>query len=228
MFLFLVVFFFVVLSFLPKIALEDGALALFSVNTFVLAFYISPILSGQKSRIDDLGKIAHTESLTLYKAILTAHQLSSSTYHTFKEKIDTYIKSRTDTPNPLAGEKEYEEIVSYCLDYKGSDKDIIHTLETTVIDNQTNRSNLNQAFSDKVFSHEWIVILILYSVSMFFILNIDFGSSAYLRFVDALLAAGFTLVILILAKLSTLTHKRAKHIYDPYKKLLATNFREVD
>lgn len=228
MFVLLVVAFFIAIFFINKSPLSAGALALFSVNTFLLAFYISPIISGQKARIDELGKITHAEALLLYKVIMNAHSLPKRTYHEFKQKIDSYISSRIDNSNPLAGEKEYEELISYCIDYDGKDKDIIHNLEASLIDNQTNRSNLNAGFRNVVYSHEWIVILILFSVSMFFILQIDFGKSLFLHFVDALLASGLTLILLILEKLSTLTHKKAKHIYDTYKKLLATDFREID
>lgn len=227
-FIFLVVFFFIILHFLPKTPLAAGALALFSVNTFLLAFYISPILANQKNRIDELGKQAHAEALALYKLVLLAHDLPKRSTHEFEEKMTTYIRARVASSSVLAGEQQYQELVSYCLDYDGDHKAVIKELRAGLVENQTNRSNLNAGFRNIVYSHEWIVIFILYSVSLFFILNIDFGKSVYLQLVDALLAAGITLLLLILEKLNTLTHKKAKHIYDPYKKLLSTDFREVD
>ncbi|MBI2797937.1 hypothetical protein HYX70_01385 [Candidatus Saccharibacteria bacterium] len=72
------------------------------------------------------------------------------------------------------------------------------------------------------------MIFILYTVAMFFVLQIDFGKTLLLRLIAAVLAAGLTLVLFILGKLSTLTHKKAKYIYESYQRLLDSDFRRVD
>jgi hypothetical protein len=43
-----------------------------------------------------------------------------------------------------------------------------------------------------------------------------------------LLCTGLTMLVVILIKLSTLTHKRAKRIWDPYKKLIDSRFYRID
>ena len=228
MFLLLTVVFFGLLSIVPKTPLAPGALTLFTVNSFLLGFYIAPILAAQKLRIDDINRITHTEALALYKIVLSARELSKSTYHHFKDQMTTYIKARINDRNPLSGEDQYEDMVSYCLDYEGRDVRTVEAIQTGLVENQINRSALNAAFRNHVYQHEWIVILILYSVTMFFVMQIDFGQALSLRLIAAVLAAGVTLILFILAKLSTLTHKKAKYIYESYQKLIATDYRRVD
>ena len=47
----------------------------------------------------------------------------------------------------------------------------------------------------------------------------DVGETPVLIAIKALLCTGLSMLLVILAKLSTLTHKKAKQIWDPYKKL---------
>lgn len=224
----LTLIFFVLLSLVPKTPLAAGALTLFTVNSFLLGFYVAPILTAQKARIDDINRVTHAEALVLYKIILQARALPKASYHHFKDQMSAYIKARINDKNPLSGEDQYEDMVGYCLDYEGKEKDAIDQIQTSLVDNQLNRSALNAAFRNHIYNHEWIVIFILYSVSMFFVLQIDFGKTLTLRLIAALLAAGITLILFILGKLSTLTHKKAKFIYESYQKLLATDYRRVD
>jgi hypothetical protein len=44
----------------------------------------------------------------------------------------------------------------------------------------------------------------------------------------ALLATGLSMLLIILIKLSTLTHKKAKQVWDPYKKLIDSHFYRID
>src|SRR5438105_354212 len=94
LFLVLVVLFFALLSVIPKVPIAAGALTLFSVNSFLLGFYIAPILSAQKLRIDTINKVTHTEALALYKVVLMARDLPKSAYNHFKEQMAVYIKAR--------------------------------------------------------------------------------------------------------------------------------------
>jgi len=54
---------FLALSYLiPGYKFDSGALTLFSVNSFLYGFYISPILAAQKARIDNLHQIIRAEA----------------------------------------------------------------------------------------------------------------------------------------------------------------------
>jgi hypothetical protein len=81
---------------------------------------------------------------------------------------------------------------------------------------------------NKVYAHEWMVILVLFSITLGFVLLLEIGDSAILILVKALLCTGLSMLLVILAKLSTLTHKKAKQIWDPFKKLASTHFYRID
>ena len=50
----LFIFFCLLVILLPHVSFSSGALTLFSVNSFLYGFYISPILGAQKARIEEL------------------------------------------------------------------------------------------------------------------------------------------------------------------------------
>ena len=71
-------------------------------------------------------------------------------------------------------------------------------------------------------------MIILFTVTLIFILLLDAGSDYVYKILAALLCTGLSMLLIILAKMSTLTHKKAKQIWDPYKKLIETRFYQID
>jgi hypothetical protein len=71
-------------------------------------------------------------------------------------------------------------------------------------------------------------MLVLFGVTLSFILLLDTGENVIFRVLAALVSTGLTMLVVILVKMSTLTHKKAKQIWDPYKRLLETNFYRID
>ena len=79
-----------------------------------------------------------------------------------------------------------------------------------------------------VFANEWQIMLILFSITLGFILTIHTKEGWVFTAVQALLCTGLTMLIIILVKLNTLTHKKAKQIWLPLKKLVDTDFYRID
>ena len=86
---FLFATFFLIKLQIPKIELGSGALTLFSVNSFLYGFYIGPIMSGQKARIEELTRIIRSEANALFSMLL---ETKSSV---IKQKTNSKICSRT-------------------------------------------------------------------------------------------------------------------------------------
>lgn len=126
------------------------------------------------------------------------------------------------------GEAQYETLLRFCIDYQGKDRDAITKIQDTLIKNQENRSQLSLLLRAGVFSHEWFVLLVLLSITLSYIVVIDYGDMLLLHIVAALLCTGLGLLIIILAKLATLTHKKAKPVWQPLKRLLQTDFKHLD
>jgi len=124
--------------------------------------------------------------------------------------------------------KKYEEIITFCLDYKGEHKDEVRELLDKVVANQQNRTMLNMQLANKVYSNEWIIMMMLFSITLAFILFLDTGAAWEFRLATALLCTGLSMLIVILVKLSTLTHKKAKQMWIPMEKLSSSHFYRVD
>lgn len=220
---------YIVLSFaLPKHTFDSAALTLFSVNSFLYGFYIAPILAGQKVRIEELHKITRSEANALFSMVIKLKKLPPELRNSLQQLITDYIKAEIKAKKAGGGEKEYEALITYCLQYEGKNQESVDKLLDAVVANQQNRTNLSMQLANKVFSNEWMVMSILFSITLGFILLLNIGDSMVLAVVRALLCTGLTMLIIILVKLSTLTHKKAKQIYDPLRKLLDTQFHRID
>ncbi|HTE57248.1 MAG TPA: hypothetical protein VK694_00735 [Verrucomicrobiae bacterium] len=214
--------------YLPTQKFDSTALTLFSVNSFLYGFYISPILGAQKSRIEELHKIVRGETNALFNMVLKLKKLPDDLRNNLQQMFSDYIHAEIKASKPGGGEKEYEALIGYCLSYKGKEQESIDKTLDLLIANQQNRTNLSMQLSNKVFSNEWMIMFILFSITLGFIMMLDLGESIVLKLVRALLCTGLTMLIVILVKLSTLTHKKARQIWVPMKKLVDTNFYRID
>ena len=212
---------------LPNYTYESGTLTLFSVNSFLYGFYISPILSSQKSRIEELHKIIRSEANALFSLVLHLKKLPEKPRNELQAMVSKYIhaKLRATKTN---GEKEYEELITYCVEYKGEAKDQIDKVLEELVDNQQNRTNFSMQLSNRVYANEWQIMFILFAITLGFILTIDISTAPIFIIIQALLCTGLTMLIVILIKLNTLTHKKAKQMWQPLRKLVETNFYRID
>lgn len=71
-------------------------------------------------------------------------------------------------------------------------------------------------------------MIVLFSITLGFILFLNTGELPIFKIVSAFLCTGLTMLLVILVKLSTLTHKKAKQIMLPMQKLLETHFYRFD
>lgn len=64
-----------ILFLVPSVKFDSGALTLFSVNSFLYGFYIAPILSVQKSRIEELHRVVRAEANSLFVMALSSKKI---------------------------------------------------------------------------------------------------------------------------------------------------------
>ncbi len=210
------------------VAFSPAALALFSVNSFLYGFYISPVLAAQKQRIDELNKIIRAEANALFDILLKTKNLPDKSRNHIQDMCADYITASFRQRKPAEGEHEYERMISYCLDYEGKDPATIEKILDKLVANQSNRSQLAMQLGNKVFSNEWWIMLVLFSITLGFVLFLDVRDTVQMVFVKALLCTGLAMLMINLLKLSTLTHKKAKNIWQPLDTLRTSRFRRFD
>jgi hypothetical protein len=205
-----------------------AALTLFSVNSFLYGFYVAPVLSAQKARIDDLAKIVRAEANALFDMLIKTKKLPRKSRNHIQDLIGSYMQASFKQRKPAAGEDEYEALIGYCLDYKGTAPETVEKILNGLITNQQNRSALSQQLGNKVFSNEWMIMLVLFAITTGFVISLDVKENFIMQLVKALLCTGLSMLMLNLLKLSTLTHKKARHIWDPLDTLTTSRFRRID
>jgi len=218
----------VVIMLLPSVKFESGALMLFSVNSFLYGFYISPILGAQKARVEELHKIIRSEANAIFAMVLSLKKLPKKLRNEIQGMFMDYLKLSIKQQCAGAGEAKYESMVTYCLEYKGEYQSEIDKLLDKLVANQQNRTNFAMQISNKVYNNEWIIIFMLFGITLSFVLLLDAGGGFVFKFLAAVLCTGLSMLLVILAKMSTLTHKKAKQIWDPFKKLIDSNFYRID
>jgi hypothetical protein len=213
---------------LPHIELAGQAVALFSVNSFLYGFYISPILTGQKTRIDDLGKIIRAEANALFDILLKTKKLPRRSRNIIQDMVEDYIEASFKQRKPAEGEAEYEKLIGYCLGYKGQAPEAIDKIMTVLVANQQNRSQLAMQLNNKVYSNEWWIMMVLFSITIWFVLFLNTPNDMLNHVVKPLLCTGLSMLMVNLLKLSTLTHKKAKNLWKPLDTLKTSRFRRID
>lgn len=227
-FLFLFAIYIAIVIFAPSIKFEGGALTLFSVNSFLYGFYIAPILGAQKARIEELHKIVRSEANAIFAMALSLKKLPKHLRNEIQEMFIDYLRVSIRQRKAGEGEEKYEALITYCLSYKGEHQEEIDKLLDKLVANEQNRTNFSMQIRNKVFSNEWMIMLVLFSVTLSFVLLLDAGGSYTYQVLAALLCTGLTMLLVILVKMSTLTHKKAKEIWNPYKKLVESRFYRID
>ncbi len=214
-------------KFLPNYTFDSGTLALFSVNSFLYGFYISPILGAQKARIEELHRIVRAEANALFSLVLHLKKLPKELRNDMQALVVSYVHAKL-RQKKNGGEDEYEKLISFCIEYKGKHQDEVDKTLDNLIANQQNRTNFSMQLANKVFANEWQIMAILFSITLGFILTLNISSEPIFIVIQALLCTGLTMLIVILVKLNTLTHKKAKQMWEPLKKLVETNFYRID
>jgi hypothetical protein len=220
---------FLVVTFLFKgVTVTPATIALFSVNSFLYGFYITPILASQKTRIDELARIIRAEANALFDMLIKTKRLPRRSRNNVQSMVDDYIQASFKERKPAAGEDEYEKLISYCLDYEGEEKETVDKILANLVENQKNRSQLAMQLGNKVYSNEWWIVLVLFSITIGFVLLLNVKDVWIMHVVKALLCTGLSMLMISLLKLSTLTHKKAKGIWEPLDKLSTSRFRRMD
>lgn len=211
-----IILFFALSLVLPKIELQGAALTLFSVNSFLYGFYISPIISAQRTRIDQLHRLVVLEVNKLQEISQYSRRMEPEFQQQIADALNDYKKA-AQKGGSTTGAAEFARLVNAIVTYKGDVKDPHKEMLKSVFYAQQNRAEIKLLVESKVFSNEWIVMSILFTITIAFILLMELPDILWLQIIPAILCAGLTMLIVILVKMSTLTHKKAKTIWLPLK-----------
>ena len=214
------VIFFLVSLFLPKIDLQGSALTLFSVNSFLYGFYISPIINAQRIRIDQMHKLVITEVAKLQEVMQYSRRMEADFQTSIHSLVSGYVAAAAKGGGRV-GEKQLDELVELIVTYSGDQKDPHKEMLKSVFAAQQSRAEIKILAERKVYSNEWMVMLILFTITISFILFTKLPDVFMLEAIPAILCAGLSMLIVILVKMSTLTHKKAKTIWQPLQEFAA-------
>lgn len=224
----LFVIFIVTFMFLPTYEFSGAILTLFSVNSFLYGFYISPILNGQKARIDELHKIIRSEANALFGMQLKIKKLPTKLRNELQAMVVKYTTTKVQGKKKEFAEKEYEDLITFCVEYKGDSQTDVDKILDLLVANQQNRTQFMMQMLSRVYSNEWMVMMILFSITLGVVMLMDVGRDIIMTVIKALLCTGLSMLMVILVKLNTLTHKKAKQMWGPLNKLVETHFYKID
>ena len=223
----LFVFYLLFLHFNKQIKLTPGELALFSVNSFLFGYYFAPMLSAQKSRVAALIAAVRQEETALLDILTQSHLLSKPVRHKLKVKLRVYLDDIVGNTRVKADNPYYDELLYYAKKVTGEDAAVMNVVYERLAKTLSNRDTMNNLFASKVYSHEWLVGSVLFSITLFFALQTDYNGSVFFGIMLAILCTGLSLLMVILVKFATLTHKEAKRMWQPLHELVINHFEDV-
>lgn len=226
-FIFLIIIFFTISYFTHGIELNRATLTLFSVNSFLYGFYISPIVRAQRDRIDTLHKLVRIEASKLYEIALYSVRLEPAQHKRYMHKLKNYTQAAY-LDHDTQAEAEFQDYMGELIKYDGDQKDPYKEILKQSFYIQQTRTEINRLLTDKVYRNEWLVMMILFSITITFILMIQLPENSLLEAVPPILCAGLSMLTVILVKMSTLSHKRARSIWDPLKTLIDSRFHYIN
>ncbi|MBX6334957.1 hypothetical protein IRY61_06505 [Candidatus Saccharibacteria bacterium] len=198
------------------------------IAALMYGFFITPILTAQKRRIEALSKIIRAEANAIFGILVATRKLPEQSRNLIQDMCADYLTASFRQRRPAEGEHEYERLISYCLDYSGKDPDTIDKILEKLVANQRNRSRLAMQLNNRVYANEWWILLVLFSVVISLIMALNVPGDLIGQLIKALLCTGVSMLMINLLKLSTLTHRKAKDIWQPLNTLKTSRFRRFD
>ncbi len=223
----LFVFYLVFIQLNVPMKLTPGQLALFSVNSFLFGYYFAPMLSAQKSRVAALIAAVRQEETAILDILTQSHLLSKPVRHKLKVKLRVYLDDIIGNTHVKADNPYYDELLYYSKKATGEDAAVMNVIYDRLAKTLTNRDTMNNLFATRVYSHEWLVGTVLFFITLFFSLQIDYNGSVLFGVMMAILCTGLTLLMVILIKFATLTHKEAKRMWRPLEELIVNHFEDI-
>lgn len=220
--------FFLIFVFVHKpMKLTPGQLALFSVNSFLFGYYFAPLLSAQKARVASLITTVRQEEMALLDILTQSHLLSDETRHKLKIKLAVYLRDEIGNEKITADNPFYDELLYYSKAAKGEDQAVMNVIYDRLAKTLANRDAMNNLFATRIYNHEWLVASVLFGITLFFATQTDYGNSTLFGIMLAILCTGLTMLMVILLKFATLTHKEAKRMWQPLRDLVKNHFEDI-
>lgn len=223
----LFIVFMILLSFMKPAKLTAGQLALYGTNSFLFGFYFLPLLSSQKTRVDNLRKAVREETMTILDILTQSHLLKPSVRHELKVRLKVYVDSIYKNNEISADNVYYDDLLRFTREKRFADDPVMGTVYERMSKTQENRDAINNYLTTSVFSHEWLVALVLFFITIYFVMQTDYAGVFFFRALLAILCTGLSLMLVILVKYSTLTHKAAKSMWVPLQNLIEEHFDDV-
>lgn len=211
---------------LPRISSAPVDLTLFAVSITLLGLYMGYLLAGQDGRIRLLTRIVGQEAVVFYKLDEAIKKLPEALQPSFMQQVEEYLRHKNGNLDPTAGTENYLQLLE--LSKQPGTKAEGEALSSLLIDNQLNRTEIAALLNTRVHQHEWLVMFSLYAVTLSFLLTFDYGHQLLIKVAAALLGACLGLLMMTIYKLQRLVHKKAWRIWEPFVRLIATNFTQLN
>jgi hypothetical protein len=209
---------------IPKIGVQSGYLLLVAVSIGILGFYLAALLAARKVAINELDQSVGLEANLLRKVLIEVEDLPGSLKEGLNQKVKSYIMRKAGDYRSNAADSEYQELLIFCRQHTKTSG--VKVILDKLLDNEQYRMRFSLCERDRVYLHEWLVLVALYIPSVYLVLAFNYGAGLPIRVVAALVATGLVLPFLSLIKYANRTHKDAKNTWQPLITVIETDFRD--
>ena len=220
------VLFYVIIS--DLVVYEASTLTYFITVLSILgfAFFVSPLLSNSRRKIDGLLVAVRSESAALFRIAAKSRELSSEISEEFKLMLSSYVMTKAGDYTPESAQKEYFELINFALLH--SKTAVGQEIVDMLYQNEDNRSEVSMYLRSHIYAHEWIVSIAFYLIGVSGLLLVGTVSNSFEHIGLAILAAAITYPLIMLKKFDDSTHKHAQQVWGPFSRLIETGYRELN
>ena len=220
------ILFFILALLIKPIGLDGGLLTLLSVASFLFGFYIAYAINRAKDRHKSvLDQLRSADGLFI-NCKIQMEVFDDSVQKEFIKKVDYYLTTSVDYKliDTEKSSPEFFEIIDYVTNLK-TKNDRESQARANVIGELENlsekRTILEILAKDKISRTEWIVIISLFLILLYFLYNISIvGFSGYV--IKSVLATTFALLLILLSKFDNLSWKENRWIWEPLSRTFRT------
>ncbi len=196
---------------------------LISTTSFLFGIIVSFLINHSRSNLNQINEILKSDEAILLSIYETSITFGREVQDSVRSLLDKYLIDQIDYNledfkySSKAFMKLYRYIIS--LDPKNAQQNLAYSSILSILSSSTiNRKKVETFVQDRILSFEWIVVLILLILELFFIFYFNSGNLISVILSTFLSTSAITLVF-ILRDFDNLTRNEDKWIWEPLSNL---------
>lgn len=202
---------------------NDQLSTLLSVASFLFGIFVAFSIANNHSRLSKINETLKGDSAIILSIYEMLTVFGKETQEEVQKLLDKYLIDQIDyyLEDFRYSQQSFTNLYRYLINLEPRNKrqETVYDAIVNLLNNSmANRKHVETLVKQKMFTFEWISILMLLGLIIFLVFNINSGS-AYSVLLSALLASASIILVFVLRDLDSLRWKEQSAIWEPLNSL---------